>query len=492
MPFSSPPQGGTERIVRSRFSRRSSAKPPQRTLIHKIMLWIFGPLFLLWTVGIVITYFIAQHIANSPYDRTLRGHLDLLRQELSQQDVLGPVSLSESASTILRQGSDAPTLWQIRDADGTPLAGNADLPLPENWDYENNLLRYRDVVMAGQSMRLAYVWGSRDKQNTPFLTIVAETNQHRSVLHHEILIGMLTPQFILVPLAAMLAGLGLTHGLEPLNLLQARLRARAPGDLSPVESDQAPAEIVPLIDAMNGLLERQAQFSAAQRRFVANAAHQLKTPLAGIRTQAEVALRERDPAQTEASLRQLVRGTQRATRLVNQMLALARAESSDALHATNAQAIELNTLAEQHLSQWVPRALQLGLDLGLESAGRPIVLQADSVMVGELLNNLLDNALIYTPSGGWVTLRTGRTQSHGWLEVEDNGPGIAPEHHARVFDRFYRIMGSQADGSGLGLAIVREIADIHGATIAFLPPSAGQASGTRLRVSFPLTPPRRL
>src|SRR5690606_7680890 len=165
-----------------------------------------------------------------------------------------------------------------------------------------------------------------------------------------------TPQFILVPLAAMLAGLGLTHGLEPLNLLQARLRARAPGDLSPVDRDQAPAEIVPLIDAMNGLLERQAQYSAAQRRFVANAAHQLKTPLAGIRTQAEVALREHDPVQTEASLRQLVRGTERATRLVTQMLALARAESGDALRAPLSQAIELNTLAEQHIAQWVPRA----------------------------------------------------------------------------------------------------------------------------------------
>src|SRR5690606_10998540 len=128
--------------------------------------------------------------------------------------------------------------------------------------------------------------------------------------------------------------------------------------------------------------ERQAQYSAAQRRFVANAAHQLKTPLAGIRTQAEVALREHDPVQTEASLRQLVRGTERATRLVTQMLALARAESGDALRAPLSQAIELNTLAEQHIAQWVPRALQLGLDLGLESAGQPVVLPADGVMAG--------------------------------------------------------------------------------------------------------------
>lgn len=462
-----------------------------RPLIHKIMIWIFGPLFLLWTVGIVITYFIAQHIANSPYDRTLRDHLDLLRVEISHQDLSQPIHLSHGAQTILRQESPTPTLWQIRDANGEPLAGNANLPVPDSWGYDTDLLRYRDVILDDQSLRLAYVWGGKDKNDTPFLAVAAETNEHRAVLHREILIGMLTPQFILVPLAAMLAGLGLTHGLEPLNLLQARLRARAPGDLSPVDQEQAPAEIVPLIDAMNGLLAQQAQFSATQRQFVANAAHQLKTPLAGIRTQAELALRERDPKQTEASLQQLVRGTDRATRLVTQMLALARAESSDALYAPTKQTLDLNTLTELHVGQRVPDALKLGLDLGLENTAKAILLQADPVLLDELINNLLDNALIYTPAGGWITMRTGQTQGKGWLEIEDNGPGIPTEHKARIFDRFYRIMGNQADGSGLGLAIVREIADIHGASIDFMPLTGGQESGLRLRVSFPLSLPWR-
>ncbi len=462
-----------------------------RPLIHKIMIWIFGPLFLLWTIGIVITYFIAQHIANSPYDRTLRDHLDLLRVEISHQDLSQPIRLSHGAQTILRQNSPTPTLWQIRNANGEPIAGNASLPVPDSWGYDTDVLRYRDVILDDQSLRLAYVWGGKDKNDTLFLAVVAETNEHRAVLHKEILIGMLTPQFILVPLAAMLAGLGLTHGLEPLNLLQARLRARAPGDLSPVDHEQAPAEIVPLIDAMNGLLAQQAQFSATQRQFVANAAHQLKTPLAGIRTQAELALRERDPQQTESSLLQLVRGTDRATRLVTQMLALARSESSDALYAPTRQTLDLNTLTELYVTQRVPDALKLGLDLGLENNAKAILLQADPVLLDELINNLLDNALIYTPAGGWITLRTGQSLGKGWLEIEDNGPGIPPEHRARIFDRFYRIIGNQADGSGLGLAIVREIADIHSASIDFMPLSSGQESGLRLRVSFPLSLPWR-
>jgi two-component system sensor histidine kinase TctE len=173
------------------------------------------------------------------------------------------------------------------------------------------------------------------------------------------------------------------------------------------------------------------------------------------------------------------------------MLALARAESSDALYAPTKQTLDLNTLTELHVGQRVPDALQLGLDLGLENNSKAILLQADPVLLDELINNLLDNALIYTPAGGWITMRTGQAQDKAWLEIEDNGPGIPAEHKARIFDRFYRIMGNQADGSGLGLAIVREIAEIHGASIDFMPLTGGQESGLRLRVSFPLSLPWR-
>ena len=163
----SPPSRATVAPARK---RRGAPRP----LIHKILIWIFGPLFLLWTVGIVITYFIAQHIANSPYDRTLRDHLDLLRVEISRQDLNQPIELSHCAQTILRQESPTPTLWQIRDANGAPLAGNAHLPVPDSWSYDTDLLRYQDVVLDDQSLRLAYVWGGKDKNNTPFLAVAAE------------------------------------------------------------------------------------------------------------------------------------------------------------------------------------------------------------------------------------------------------------------------------------------------------------------------------
>lgn len=459
----------------------------RRTLLSKILIWIFGPLFLLWTIGIVITYFIAQHIANSPYDRSLQNQLELLQQEVSNQSIHAPIRLSESARTIFRLGTSAPIYWQIRNDDGEALDGNAPLSMPDNWEYDSKHVHFTDGNLRDQRLRLAYAWGAHDQAGATYLAVVAESNAHRRVLHHEILIGMLTPQFILVPLAALLAGLGLTHGLEPLNALQARIRRRAAHDLSPIDGEQAPSEIVPLIAAMNDLLQRQAASSAAQRRFVANAAHQLKTPLAGIRTQVELALKQKEAKTSAHTLEQLLRGTDRATRLVNQMLMLAKAEGGELANWQDMTLIELNALAEQQLGLWVSQAMHKNIDLGLETNTEPALIRGDGFMLGEMLNNLLDNALLYTPPGGTVTLRVGTDTFTCWLEVEDSGPGIAAQYKHKVFDRFYRILGADADGSGLGLAIVKEIADMHQAEISFVDqgPTPATGSGTCIRVKFP-------
>src|SRR5690606_36348187 len=156
-------------------------------------------------------------------------------------------------------------------------------------------IRFSNETISGQSVRVAYLWGGADLNGMPFMTVLAQPNEMRATLQQEILTGMLTPQLIVLPLAALLAGLGLTHGLEPLNAMQERIRARRANDLSPISAELAPSEIVPLIAAMNSLLHRLSLTQETQRRFVANAAHQLKTPLAGMRTQAELALRERSP-----------------------------------------------------------------------------------------------------------------------------------------------------------------------------------------------------
>lgn len=458
-----------------------------RTILGNIMIWMFVPLFLLWTIGLVITWFIAQNIANAPYDRALADHLRLLRHEVEQQKIADGVHLTPSVITIFQGDKTKSIRWEIRDSNGDSLAGNAHIPIPANWTYEEDRIRFRNQDLNTQSVRVANVWGGHDLDGLPFLAVVAQSNEMRATLQQEILTGMLTPQLIVLPLAALLAGLGLTQALEPLNLLQERIRARGANDMSPIRADLAPAEIVPLLGAMNDLLTRLGIASEAQRQFVANAAHQLKTPLAGIRTQAELALREHSADTLNASLEQLLRGSQRATRLVNQLLSLARAESAESPLDAEVNTIDLNELAHNQILLWVDASLQKDIDLGFEREPAPLLIQGDSIMLAELLNNLIDNALLYTPPQGWVTVRAGGDDLSAYLEVEDSGPGIAPQEQQRVFDRFFRILGTTVDGSGLGLSIVKEIADQHDAIIEFKPPGHRRnvPGGTRLRVTFP-------
>ncbi|MGB3288904.1 MAG: sensor histidine kinase N-terminal domain-containing protein [Burkholderiaceae bacterium] len=461
-------------------------KKKHRALLDKIMVWMFGPLFLLWTIGLVITYFIAQNIANAPYDRSLADHLRMVKHEVEQQKILEGIQLSASSITIL-QGDTAHLIrWEIRDANGNSMGGNGSIPLPENWTYEEDKIRFRNESYDGHSVRVAYTWGGRDAGGLPFLTIVAQSNEMRATLQQEILTGMLTPQLIVLPLAALLAGLGLTQGLEPLSLLQERIRARRANDMSPISADLAPAEIVPLVAAMNSLLARLAATNETQRRFVANAAHQLKTPLAGMRTQAELAMREQSPEKLDESLHQLVLGSQRATRLVNQLLSLARAESAENPVLRLADDIDLNALAERQTLGWVDAALKKDIDLGFERATAPMRVSGDTLMLAEMLNNLIENAMLYTPPSGRVTVRVGGDPLSAYIEVEDSGPGIAPEDQERVFDRFFRVLGSNTDGSGLGLSIVKEIAEQHNAGVAFMPVGSrgGKAGGTCLRITF--------
>lgn len=467
----------------------SARKRRRRTLLSRILSWMIVPLFIMWSIGIVITYFIAQNIANAPYDRTLASHLRLLRHEVEQQRLHSGVKLSESARTILEGDTDqTPTTWQILDANGHSLAGDADIPIPQTWAYDIDQIRYRNATMQHRSVRVAYMWGGRDRDGVGFLTVVAEPGEARATLQQEILTGMLTPQLIILPLAAMLAGLGLTQGLEPLSLLQEHMRRRKPSDLSPIRDDLAPAEITPLIAAMNNVLKRLAASLESQRRFVSNAAHQLKTPLAGIRTQCEIALRERDPALMSDSLHQLIAGSQRATRLVNQLLLLARAESIDDTTPHSTESLNLTHLAQDCTTEWVQAALDKSIDLGFDAPDEPLLVFGNQTMIHEMLNNLIDNALLYTPAGGRVTVRTGATADEVHVEVHDTGPGISSEHQARVFDRFYRVLGNEAEGSGLGLSIVKEVAEHHQAVVEFLPPGdhrSPASGGTRIRVTFP-------
>ncbi|MGE5336572.1 MAG: sensor histidine kinase [Gemmatimonadota bacterium] len=464
----------------------------QGSLFGEILDWMLAPLLLLWPMSVTITYLVAQSIANAPFDRTLSEDLELLSDYLKEYRGQVSLQLPIPAGDVLRRESGESASFMVLGLRGELVAGERDIPLPPEDELPKpGVVKFRFDHMRGNEVRVAYSWVEFPSAGRaqPALVQVAETLDDRSRLANDIIRGVIIPQFIVLPVAVVLVWFALTRGLAPLTALQTRIRARRPDDLSPIDPRAAPDELAPLVNSFNELLERLTRSLQAQRRFLADAAHQMKTPLAGLRTQAELALRETDPQQLRRSLRQIAESTARATHLIDQLLALARTEHQ----ATDLGALEivdLAQLARDLVRDFVPQALARSIDLGLET---PETDSASTRIIGapmalrELLKNLVDNALRYTPAGGTVTVRVEPSPGVVRLDVEDTGPGIPENERALVFERFYRVLGTDVDGSGLGLAIVREIVEQHDALLRVgdNPNSrAADAPGTRMSIEF--------
>jgi two-component system sensor histidine kinase TctE len=474
-------------------SGEGTATSEQRSLFGEILDWMLAPLLLLWPMSVVLTWLVAQGIANKPFDRELGEMVRVLSKEVSVRAAPDGRSqalfrLPAAASEILRTDETDDIYYQVLGLRGEFISGDSALPVPADDDRAPpGELRFRDETLNNDTVRVAYMWvnvqeraadGSpvRAGAETP-LVQVAETLGKRSRLATEIIKGVILPQFVILPLAVLLVWLALARGIAPLNELQQRIRRRDSSDLSPIDERQAPEEVAPLVRAINDLLTRLDQSMSAQKHFLADAAHQLKTPLAGLRTQAELAQRQidagqHDPQALKKSLQQIARSSQSAAHMVNQLLAMARAENQEP--ATHQQPVNLARLATETVRDFVPRAIEKRIDLGYEGPSDaalrhtqgPIVL-GHPLLLRELIRNLVDNALQYTPPGGTATVRViddpfGQVVV---LQVEDSGPGIAPGERDKVFQPFYRSLGTDVDGSGLGLAIVREIAQQHHAEV---------------------------
>jgi two-component system sensor histidine kinase TctE len=468
----------------------------QHSLFGEILDWMLAPLLLLWPMSIAITYLVAKSIANQPFDHALEDSVTVLAQQVREVDGRVVSLLPGGARDILRADDIDNVYFQINGLRGEYVDGDRDLPLPpppEDERARGLTVQFRNDSMRATPVRVAYAWvnlrplAARGEEPRAVLVQVAETLDKRAQLANEIIKGVILPQFIILPIVLALVWFALARGLSPLAQLQERIRARRPDDLSPIDSRQVPEEISPLVRSLNEMLARLSQTIDMQKRFIADAAHQMKTPLAGMRMQSELALRQLDPDEIHRSLEQLAKSSESATRLVNQLLALARAENQPHAGAAFEQ-VDLAALARATVQDWVQASFSYRIDLGFEQPDHPMEIAANPLMLRELLSNLIDNALRYTPAGGSVTVRVRRERDQAMLEVEDTGPGIAPAERDRVFERFYRILGSGAPGSGLGLAIVREIAHQHGAEIEVFnnPRSTLRKSpGCLFRLTFP-------
>lgn len=431
-------------------------------------------------ISVALTYFIALHVATMAYDRSLIDPALAMAPHLKLgQDGQVKFDLPPIAQRVLLIDSKDAMYFRILDPQGRTIAGLPDLPAARPTPHEAS---YFDAVLHGRSIRVVAlpVPLTPAGSNGPMAVVeAAETTAKRRHLIHEVLLVNLLPSLMLATLTMVLVWFGVSWGLVPLNRLRQDLAIRSHRDLRPVPVDRSPEEARPLVEAINDLLLRLREAIGVQQRFIANAAHQLRTPLAAMLTQAELLDRSGLPAQQQHELAQLHRAVGKAARLAAQLLTLARAEPGDRGSVTMAP-LDLEPLCEELVQEWVPRAHERKIDLGFEL--EPARISGDATLLRELIRNLLDNALKYTPVGGTVTLRLRGTE-RPVIEVEDNGPGIPVEERERVLERFHRLEGSPGEGSGLGLAIVREIALTHGADLAISAPAEG--SGTLVCVRFP-------
>ncbi len=479
----------------------------QRSLFGEILDWMLTPLLVVWPASLVLTWLVAQGIAGAPFDRALEYNTQALSQLVTVQQGKASFNLPAPAREILRADEDDLVYYQVLGLRGEHLSGERELPLPpEDEVVETGRVKLRDDEFRGQEVRIAWLYtraeissGLGGKiEGKPILIQVAETREKRARLATEIVKGVLLPQFIVLPLAVFLVWLALARGIRPLHELEDRIRARRPDDLSPIDTQAVPLEVAPLVKSVNELFGRERQSLAAQRRFLADAAHQLKTPLAGLRMQADLALRaQTSEADLKQSLKQISRASMNATRTVNQLLALARAEGSG--QSLPKQTVNVAQLVQEVVREALPRAMDRHFDMGYEGLAADDAsaqIQGYPALLSELVRNLVDNALAYVAStserGGVITLRVLRPAYSDAvvLQVEDNGPGIPENERDLVLQPFYRRLGQEADGSGLGLAIVAEIAKRHGAQLDIedAHPKA-EMCGVRFSLRFEREPP---
>ena len=467
-------------------NRTHAAPDGQRSLFGEILDWMLAPLLFVWPISIAVTHYFATSVASYPYDQALRENVNAVARQIKFVNGRPQIRVPQSARAMLRADEIDSVYFHVLNRSGTRLAGDPELPVAADLPYqadEPGEIYFREAEAGGQDLRVAYTYVGEPKlpRERWLIVEVGETLEKRSQLANKIIASVILPQFVIIPLAVVLVWFGLSQGLRPLTVLRERIEARDESDMSPIRTRRVPEELQPLIEAFNAMLERMRGNLDAQQRFIADAAHQLRTPLTGLKTQAQLAMRQSDPEELKNSLRQIATGVDRAAHLVNQLLTLARAAASDVAQQSM-EALNLDLLLRDEVEQWVMRALDRHIDLGYEPAPESLVM-GNAFLLRELVSNLIDNALRYTPPEGRVTCRVVVQGDFVTLEVEDNGIGISEEQAALVFERFYRVDGTGADGSGLGLPIVREIAELHRADASLRPNP--HERGAVARVVFP-------
>ncbi len=455
---------------------------------------LLAPLCLLCLVSTIVAYFLAVNFSNESYDHALINSAKSVAARLRFDGTNVWADMPPAAQAILhhKDKNKNQFYYQVLSKDGRRISGDAMIPGPfVNLGKIEPAFRNRDVN--GKPSRIARI--RVDIPNYQHKTVfvqVAETLDSRNELAQNILLSIIIPQLILIILGGFAVNKAVSQGLQPLDSLRQALTDRSRHDLSSFEEGGIPAELKPLVTTINALLVQLRSEIDAQKRFVANAAHQFRTPLAGLKTYIYYAKRLASDESTEADtsarnsqfqavLEQINSGTDRMTHLANKLLALAKADP--AIRQENVVPLDMNVLSAEITADLVGPATKKGLELEFLGADQPARIKGDSASLRELAENLIENAILYSETGGKILVSVVVNSGHILLAVQDQGPGISAEDRLRVFDRFYRVLGCDVPGSGLGLAIVKEIATSHNAEVQITSGASGR--GTTVVVTFP-------
>ncbi|MFC5473896.1 sensor histidine kinase [Paraherbaspirillum soli] len=441
-----------------------------------LLKWLIVPLLMVNLVGAGLTYWLAWIPAQIAFDQSLADAGWALIPRLRESGGQVEIALSQQAEQVLRVDHFDAIYLVVRNGQGRLLAGDADFPaLPEK-EALNDPSTYDDL-MRGEPIR---VMALKTRIGNESISIgVAETLRKRTHIRSVILLALVALETVLTMVLIAIIWIAVSKGLLPLKKMQGDLDSRSHDDLSPLDEQNAPRELSPLLKAINALLDKLQIDAKAQQNFLANVAHQLRTPLAGFRTQLEWLLQKHaQEAETAHSIALMASSTERMIRQTNQLLTLARAEPSK-FEKERLAVVDLNKLVEESIQHFVEEADKKNIDLGFNL--NPTRVMGDQFLLRDLIDNLIDNAIRYSPRDGRVTVHTIQGKDGGIFSVEDTGPGIASSEQELIFNRFYRLDDNVA-GNGLGLAIVRDITKDHGARITVEPATGG---GTIFSVYFP-------
>lgn len=459
------------------------------SLRRRVAVWLLPPLVLLLAVNALLSYRGALEAANLAYDRSLWASIKAIGESSRVRDGKVIVDIPYSALEVFAEGAQERVFYAVIGPDGALLTGYPDLPAPLPIPGDGTL-KTADAIYKGVAVRTGAMrkrlYESAVTGDDSILVLVAETTETRTELARQLFFDSLRRQLALVAFGVVLVLVALGTAFRPLLRLRDTIRQRTEEDLTPVSSADVPSEIRPLIDAINHHMGRISAMLEARKRFLADAAHQLRTPLTVLGAQAEYGLRQDDPAEMRRTLAGIGNSVRSAQRMTNQMLSLSRAEAVNGLIHERSR-LSLVALVREVALELSPLALRKQIELAYEGEAGGIFVEGNPALLHEMFSNLVDNAIRYTQAGGQVTVIVLQQGDSAVVIVRDNGPGIPLAERGLVFKRFFRSPDQGgAEGSGLGLAIVREICTAHGGRVAIEDTHTPAERGLTVSVRLPI------